>query len=164
MKKNKVILGVDPGTLVTGYGLIEVIGNHFKVIDFGAIKPNPKEPLPKRYLYIHNKIEEQVLKHKPDVLSVETQFVQKNAQTAIKLGMARGCIIIAAVKNDVEVHEYTPMEAKRAVTGNGRSSKVQVQHMVKALLALKEIPQPEDAADALAIAIAHANQTKGAYL
>tara|TARA_Y100001970_G_scaffold18822_1_gene21099 strand:- start:21 stop:515 length:495 start_codon:yes stop_codon:yes gene_type:complete len=163
MKKNKVILGVDPGTVITGFGLIEVIGNHFKLIEYGAIKPNPKDALPQKYLHIHNGIEALIAKHNPDALSVETQFVQKNVQTAIKLGMARGSIIIAAAKSGIEIHEYTPMVAKRAVTGSGRSSKSQVQHMVKALLALKEIPTPEDAADALALAIAHANQTKGAF-
>lgn len=164
MKQNKVILGVDPGTVVTGYGVIEVIGNAFKLITFGAIKPKASDPLPQKYLTIFNGIEKLCNKHKPDALSVETQFVKNNPQTAIKLGMARGSIIVAAAKNDIDIFEYAPMVAKRAVTGNGHSSKSQVQHMVKTLLSLKSLPTPEDAADALALAIAHANQKTGAYV
>ncbi len=161
MKKNRIILGVDPGTAITGFGLIEVIGNSYKLIEYGAIKPKASLALSQKYLHIFNEIETLILRTKPDALSVETQFVQKNVQTAIKLGMARGAIVIAAAKNNVDVFEYTPMEAKRAVTGNGGSSKAQVGHMVKTLLSLKAPPTPEDAADALSLAIAHANQRQG---
>ena len=152
-----MILGVDPGTAVTGFGLIEVIGNSYVLIEYGVIKPKSSLELVHKYVHIYDSIEEIVKRTKPDALSVETQFVHKNVQVAIKLGMARGAIVIAAAKNGVDVFEYSPMEAKRAVTGNGRSSKPQVAHMVKTLLSLSALPTSEDAADALSLAIAHAN-------
>ncbi len=152
------ILGIDPGTIITGWGVIQLENSHFKAIDYGCIKPPAKEELFKRYLIIFNSVEDLINKFKPDAVAIESQFVSsKNVQIAIKLGMARGSAIIAAAKKEIPIFEYAPRNAKKAVTGTGAASKQQVQGMVRKLLNLAEVPQPEDAADALAIAICHAN-------
>jgi len=151
-----IVLGVDPGTRITGYALIQVQGRHYRLIDYGCIRPPATYKLSDRYLIIFEGLEELIGSYNPTELSVETQFVQKNIQSALKLGMARGIAIAAAKKKRLKVFEYSPSEAKRAVVGNGKASKYQVQGMVKQLLCLQEVPQPEDAADALAIAICHA--------
>ena len=155
-----LILGIDPGTVITGYGIIKVEGHDFMAIDYGSIKPNIKMKLTDRYLFIYNGIEELLEKYKPEALAVETQFVGKNPQSAIKLGMARGVIILAAKKRGIPVFEYAPTKAKLAVSGSGRASKAEVQKMVQLLLKLSKIPTPEDAADALAIAVCHANSMR----
>ena len=155
-----LILGIDPGTIITGYGIIKVKGHDFIAIDYGCIKPNIKMRLTDRYLFIYNGIEELLEKYKPKALAVETQFVGKNPQSAIKLGMARGVIILAAKKRGIPVFEYAPTKAKLAVSGNGRATKSEVQKMVQLLLKLSKIPTPEDAADALAIAVCHANSMR----
>lgn len=155
-----LILGIDPGTRITGYGIIKVQDPGFLAIDYGCIKPKADMLLTDRYLFIYNGIEELIQKYKPDALVVETQFVKLNPQSAIKLGMARGIIILAAKKAGIQVFEYAPTKAKLAVTGNGKSSKFEVQRMVQLLLNLNSIPEPEDAADALSIAICHANSLK----
>jgi crossover junction endodeoxyribonuclease RuvC len=153
-----IIIGIDPGTQVTGYGIIRVDGMCYHAIDYGCIRPPPSLKITDRYLIIFNGVEELLARYKPKALIVETQFVQKNVQSAIKLGMARGIVIVAAKRNGIAVFEYPPATAKRAVVGHGQASKYQVQGMVKLLLNLKEAPTPEDAADALALAICHAQQ------
>lgn len=155
-----IIIGIDPGTVVTGYGVIEWIEGRCKALDYGCIRPPSSMKLSDRYLVLFNAIEELLLKYNPEALAVETQFVQKNVQSAIKLGMARGMALIAAKRKGIAVYEYAPTKAKLAVVGNGRASKQQVQGMVKLLLNLAEIPTPEDAADALAIAICHAQSLR----
>ncbi len=150
-----VIIGIDPGTRVTGYGVVRVHNNHFDPIDYGCIRPPSGLKLSDRYLIIFNGIEELLKQYQPSDLVVETQFVNRNVQSALKLGMARGAVVIAARKNGVPVYEYAPTKAKLAVCGNGRASKTQVQGMVQRLLQLAEPPKPEDAADALALAICH---------
>lgn len=152
-----IIIGIDPGTKVTGYGVIKLVESSYRALDYGCIKPPASLKLTDRYLIIYNAIEELLEKYAPESLVVETQYVQKNIQSAIKLGMARGIAIIAAKRKGVSVFEYAPTKAKLAVTGNGRSSKIQVQSMVQKLLNLAELPQPEDAADALSLAICHAH-------
>ncbi|HRD55848.1 MAG TPA: crossover junction endodeoxyribonuclease RuvC [Parachlamydiaceae bacterium] len=152
-----LILGIDPGTLVTGYGLVSAKDHHFSAIDYGCIRPSLKDKLTDRYLYIYNGIKELLEKYQPDALVVETQFVNKNPQSAIKLGMARGIIILAAKKRGISVFEYAPTKIKLAVAGKGKASKFEVQRMVQLLLKLSALPEPEDAADALAAAICHAN-------
>lgn len=142
---------MDPGTTITGYGLIQ--GD--QVIDFGCIRPPAKQKLSDRYLIIHDGIEALIQKYRPSCVVVETQFVHKNVQSAIKLGMARGVIIIAAKRHGLPVFEYAPAQAKRAVTGFGHASKYQVQGMVQQILRLATPPTPEDAADALALALCH---------
>lgn len=155
-----VILGVDPGTQVSGYGLIKVVERNYTPLDFGCIRPPANYKLSDRYLIIFESIEQLIEKYKPVALAVETQYVHKNIQSAMKLGMSRGIIMIAAKKKGIPVFEYAPTQAKRAVVGNGKASKEQVQGMVQLLLKLSSPPQPSDAADALALAICHA-QTAG---
>lgn len=158
---SKIIIGIDPGTSITGYGIILVSGSSYQAIDYGCIRPPIHLKLSDRYLIIFNGLEELLEKHQPQALAVETQFVQRNVQSAIKLGMARGIALIAAKRKGIPVFEYTPMRAKRAVVGNGRASKSQVQGMVQRLLRLNEPPHPEDAADALSLAICHAQASNG---
>ncbi|MBA3816537.1 MAG: crossover junction endodeoxyribonuclease RuvC [Parachlamydiaceae bacterium] len=155
-----IIIGIDPGTQITGYGVIKCEQGVMLPIDYGCVRPPPALKLTDRYLIIFNAIEELLAIHRPQALVVETQFVQKNVQSAIKLGMARGIIIIAAKRQGIAVFEYAPTKAKSAVVGNGRASKQQVQGMVKLLLNLDSIPTPEDAADALALAICHAQSLR----
>lgn len=151
-----IIIGIDPGTRITGYGIIEVHGTNYRTVDYGCIRPPPTLKLSDRYLILFDAIEVLLKKHSPHALAVETQYVGKNAQSAIKLGMARGAAIIAAKRQGLSVFEYAPTKAKQAVVGNGRASKEQVQGMMKLLLRLAELPTPEDAADALALALCHA--------
>lgn len=153
-------MGIDPGTIITGYGVITDEDGEQKVLDYGCIKPPASKKLTDRYLIIHDDIEGLIEKYSPDVVVVETQYVSKNPQSAIKLGMARGVVIIAAKKYDIPVFEYSPTQAKKAVC-HGRASKQQVQTMVQHLLKLPRIPEPEDAADALALALCHVNILKG---
>lgn len=158
--QSSIILGIDPGTLITGYGIILVNGAHYQALDYGCIRPPASLKLSDRYLIIFNALDELIDKYKPEALSVETQFVKHNVSSAIKLGMARGIAIIAAKRKGIPVFEYTPMRAKRAVVGNGNSSKEQVQGMVQKLLRLAEPPTPEDASDALSLAICHAQASQ----
>jgi crossover junction endodeoxyribonuclease RuvC len=151
-----IIIGADPGTLVTGYGIIKVRDGKNIALDYGSIQPPSKLKLSDRYLIIFESIEHILDQYAPDVLVVETQYVHKNVQSAIKLGMARGIMMVAAKKRGLKIFQYAPSEAKLAVTGRGSASKQQVQHMVKCLLNLDDIPQPEDAADALALALCYA--------
>jgi crossover junction endodeoxyribonuclease RuvC len=155
-KQNQVILGIDPGTRITGYGVI-LIDSGIKVLDYGCIKPPALLPLEKRYLIIFEAIEQIIKKFSPSALSVESQFVMKNAQSAIKLGMAKGMAFLAAAKNDIPIFEYTPKKAKMAAVGNGNACKLQVQKMLQIMLNLPSPPMPEDASDALALALCHAN-------
>src|SRR5579872_3554761 len=152
-----IILGIDPGTAITGYGIISVTSQRHEPLDFGCIRP-PRHLTPaERYLVIFNALDHLLEIHAPDAVAIETQFVQKNIQSALKLGMARGVAMLAAARRKVAIHEYAPRKAKLAVVGNGAASKTQVQKMIQLLLNLSCPPTPEDAADALALAICHAN-------
>lgn len=158
-----MIFGVDPGTRVTGYGVVLFEGGKIIPLDFGCIRPPVKSKLSDKYLIIYNSLKTLIQRHKPGALVVETQFVHKNVQVAIKLGMARGAAIIAGKGENVSVYEYSPTKAKLAVTGIGSASKLQVQTMCQRLLGLKNIPEPADAADALGLAIAHAQSLKSPH-
>jgi crossover junction endodeoxyribonuclease RuvC len=161
MKEKKyVILGIDPGTRVTGYGVIATDLRTYSPLDFGCIRPPNALSLHERYAVIHEGIEHLLAIYPIDAVSVETQFVNRNVQSAIKLGMARGVAILAATKRKIPIYEYAPKKAKLAVVGKGTATKFQVQRMMQTLLNLQELPHPEDAADALALAIAHANSIK----
>lgn len=157
---SQIIMGVDPGTLTTGYGIIEVNGLNYHAIDFGCIRPPSTYKLSDRYLIIFEGLSQILDQFTPHILVVETQYVGKNVQSAIKLGMARGLAVITAKLRKIPVIEYASTQAKKAVTGKGKASKYQVQGMVQQLLQLKEIPQPEDAADALALAICYAHRSQ----
>lgn len=151
-----IIIGIDPGTISTGYGIIQVVDNCYEVLDFGCIQPPANYKLSDRYLIIFECLEKILDSFTPTILVVETQYVNKNVQSAIKLGMARGVAMVAAKKRGLKVFQYTPSQAKLAVVGNGSASKQQVQHMVKCILNLETIPEPDDAADALALALCYA--------
>lgn len=155
-----IIIGIDPGTRITGYGIIKNIGHSLVVVDYGCIKPPSKAQQADRYLVIFDGISSLLNKYTPTALAVETQYVHKNVQSAIKLGMARGVAMVAAARLQIPVFEYSPTKAKSSIVGNGRASKGQVQAMIKMLLKLPELPYPDDAADALALAICHAHTTK----
>ncbi|MCH9612401.1 MAG: Crossover junction endodeoxyribonuclease RuvC [Chlamydiia bacterium] len=160
MDEENIILGIDPGSTVTGYGLIRRIGRGYELIDYGAVRPKSKSAIDQRFLHIFDALENLFATHKISALSVETQYVHKNPQSAITLGMARGMALLAAARAGVPVFEYTPSKAKKAVTGNGNASKAQVVEMTSLLLKLKKPPTPEDAADALALAMCHAHYHK----
>ncbi|MCB1119770.1 MAG: crossover junction endodeoxyribonuclease RuvC [Chlamydiia bacterium] len=151
-----MICGVDPGTVVTGYGLLSVQNGGVEVIDYGCIRPPSQWKLSDRYLAIYEGLLSLLDRFQPQAMAVETQFVRHNPQSALKLGMARGCAILAARKSGAAVFEYPPSRPKKAVVGHGQASKYQVQAMLKVLLNLKDLP-PEDAADALALAFCHAH-------
>ncbi len=151
-----IIFGIDPGTVITGYGIIDC----GIALDFGCIKPPAKMALGRRYLIIFNAIETLIQKFKPEAMVVETQFVKNNPQTAIKLGMARGMVLLSAARHNIPLFEYAPREAKLAVVGTGAASKAQVQKMVQMLLKLGSGALPEDAADALALALCHATRSQ----
>lgn len=155
-QKELTIIGIDPGTRITGFGVI-ASGARMEPLDFGCIRPPPILPIPQKYLVIFEGIEHLITKYKPDAIAVETQFVYKNVQSAMKLGMARAMVLVAGAKHNIPLFEYAPKKAKLAVVGNGSASKEQVQKMVQTLLRLPQIPTPEDASDALALAICHAH-------
>ncbi len=155
-----VILGVDPGIAIVGYGVVEYIGNKYNVIDFGAIVTPSDQLFPDRLKDVYNQLTDIIIRYKPDDLAIEELFFNKNVKTAIKVGHARGVEILAAVNHDLEIYEYTPLQVKQAVVGYGRAEKRQVQEMVKILLNLDKIPKPDDVADALAVAICHGSSLK----
>jgi len=150
------ILGIDPGSRATGYGLIDQQGNRLSHLDNGAIITQSPSPLADRLEQIYNKLEELITQFQPDAVAVEQVFVAKNPASALKLGHARGVALLAGVKAGLPVAEYSALQVKNAVVGYGRAAKSQVQQMTRTLLNLPEIAQ-EDAADALAVAICHAH-------
>lgn len=154
------ILGIDPGTCITGYGVIQ--HNHFeqKALDYGCIRPPSKAILSQKYLIIFESLAKIMDRYKPDAVAIETQFVYKNPQSALKLGMARGMAVLAATQRGVPIYEYAPKKAKLAAVGHGSASKEQVQRMMQILFKLPSPPKPEDAADALALALCHAHTVK----
>ncbi len=156
-----ITLGIDPGTATTGYGLIrEEPDGRLTVLDYGAIKTNPDQPLAERLVELYKRIKELILLHHPDMGAVENLFFERNVKTALSVGQARGVTLLAMAEGSLQIGEYTPLEVKQAVAGYGRAEKDQVQQMVKTILGLEEIPQPDDAADALAVAICHIHSAK----
>ncbi|MCP4405301.1 MAG: crossover junction endodeoxyribonuclease RuvC [bacterium] len=154
------VFGVDPGSLKSGYGIVDKIQGELVPIEFGVIRTNPKAQLAQRLLQISTRLQELIQQYQPDEFAVENVFVAKNAKSSLKLGQARGAILLTAAQAGLQVDEYTPLEVKQSVVGYGRADKSQVQQMVKVLLKLQELPQPDDAADALAIAICHHHSMK----
>jgi crossover junction endodeoxyribonuclease RuvC len=153
-----IVLGIDPGTARTGYGLVERTGSSLRSIDYGCLETPSDWALPQRLLSIHQAVEDLITTHRPELVGVERLFFNKNVQTAFAVGQARGAVLLTAAQHGLPVYEYGPHEVKMAVTGYGRAQKDQVQRMVQAVLGLAELPRPDDAADALAVAIclAHA--------
>ena len=148
-----IILGIDPGTASTGFGLIEKNKSNLRLLKYGCIKTSVKLSTAERLNKLHKELGSLIKKSKPDITAVEDIFFFKNLKTAIKVSQARGVILLTIAKAKIPVNEYTPLQIKQAVACYGRAEKVQVQKMVKYLLNLKEIPKPDDAADALAVAI-----------
>jgi crossover junction endodeoxyribonuclease RuvC len=152
------VIGLDPGTARTGYAILESEGGEtLTAVAFGVIETPPADPLPQRLLFLYQQIRELLLLHRPQSGAVEKLFFQRNVSTAIQVGQARGVILLALAEAEIPVAEYTPNEIKQSVTGYGSANKRQMQEMVRLLLGLEAIPQPDDAADALAIAITHLN-------
>ena len=150
-----IILGIDPGFAIVGYGIIEKTCGKTRVIDYGVITTKKETPFPIRLKQIDESINLLLDKYNPDVLAIEELFFNQNTTTAINVAQARGVCLLACAKRMNNLFEYTPLQIKQALTGNGRAEKQQVQYMVKAILNLKAVPKPDDAADALAVALCH---------
>lgn len=155
-----VILGIDPGTTTTGYGIIHHKGNKLTMGDCGCIESSPKEDSLIKLRKIYDEMCFLINQHKPDAVAVEQLFFNTNTKTALNVGEARGIILLAIAQSEIKFAEYTPLQVKMSLTGYGRAKKDQVQYMVKALLCLPTVPKPDDVADALAIAICHAHSYK----
>ena len=153
----KIILGLDPGIADTGYGVIEVCGNKLKCLKYGSIKTSSKDDFSDRLEQLDNSLQKIISQYQPSLVSIEKLFFNTNAKTALIVGQARGVLLLCTKKNKVKLIEFTPLQIKQSVTNFGRADKKQVQTMVKLILNLKEIPRPDDAADALAAAICASN-------
>ena len=149
------VLGIDPGSETTGWGVVEGSGRRYGLVAFGTVKANPRERFPARLLKIAVGVEALIERFRPDVCAVEEAFFAVNAKTALKLGQVRGVVLVAAERAGVEIAEYAPRLVKQTVVGYGAAEKHQVQEMVRVLLSLKTAPAPLDASDALAVAICH---------
>lgn len=152
-----IVLGIDPGTAALGYGIVEATRGQLREIDHGCLETSPDTALPERLLAIHGVVDELLATHAPDLLAVERLFFSRNVQTAFGVGQARGVVLLAAAQHIVPVVEATPNEVKSAIAGYGAADKEQVQRMVQVVLGMAERPRPDDAADALAIAVWAAN-------
>ncbi len=155
-----IILGIDPGYATIGYGVIEKTAAALKPVDYGAVLTPKDESMPVRLAMIDESFTKLIQKYKPDAVAIEELFFNTNITTGIKVAQARGVLMLCAIKECGHLFEYTPLQIKLALTGNGRAEKQQLQYMVRSLLGLKETPKPDDAADALAAAICHANTAK----
>jgi crossover junction endodeoxyribonuclease RuvC len=156
-----IVLGIDPGTAITGYGVIrETPEGEIQTIDYGVITTPAGMPLEQRLRNLYQQLRELMLLHQPDSGAVEKLFFQRNVKTALAVGQARGVVLLAFAESGLDVISYSPMEVKQAVTGYGAADKKQVQQMVKALLQLEEVPHPDDAADALAVALCHLHSSR----
>ncbi|MBQ7573505.1 MAG: crossover junction endodeoxyribonuclease RuvC [Clostridia bacterium] len=155
-----VIIGVDPGYAIVGIGVVEFIGNKFRMLEYNAITTEAGEKTTDRLKAIYEGMNYFISKYHPDAISIEELFFNSNQKTAIKVAQARGVILLSAVNAEIPVYEYTPLQVKQAVTGYGRADKAQIQTMIKMLLHLDKIPKPDDAADGLALAITHAHSNR----
>ena len=156
-----IILGIDPGYAIVGYGIIEYENGKMRPLDYGAVETPAKMSTAERLIMIDKRITELIAEIKPDEIALEELFFNTNITTGIKVAQARGVILLSCAKMCDRLFEYTPLQIKSTVTGNGNAAKTQVQYMVKSLLRLKETPKPDDAADALAAAICHALSVQG---
>ena len=156
-----IVLGIDPGTAALGYGIVERTGSRLREVDHGCLVTSPDLSLPERLLAIHSLVDELLSLHQPKLLGIERLFFSRNVQTAFGVGQARGVVLLAAAQHGTPVREATPNEVKSAITGYGAADKEQVQRMVQLVLGMSELPRPDDAADALAIATWVANTERG---
>lgn len=148
-----IILGIDPGIAIMGYGVLESKGSRIKVLENGVITTSSKSKTPERLKHLYDNLDEIIREFKPDEFAIEELFFNQNVKTAITVGHARGVQVLCAQQNNLPIYEYTPLQIKQAITGYGRADKKQMQKTVTTLLNLSEIPKPDDAADALAIAL-----------
>lgn len=155
-----IILGMDPGLAISGYGVVEYIGNKFKMLEYGAVITEPSMEFPDRLKHIYDSYLELFDKYRPEAIAIEELFYNKNVKTAIAVAQARGVHLLAARYKNIPMYEYTPLQVKQGIVGYGRAEKKQIQEMVKLILKLDEIPKPDDAADGLALAICHAHSLK----
>ena len=158
------ILGVDPGTVTMGYGIIEDSGDRMVLVDCGALGCPERSPLGERLNFLYGELKKIIAQHKPDAIAIEQPFVAKNVKSALAIGKAQAVAILAAAGGEIPSHEYTPAQVKQRVANYGTSSKQQVQEMVRLQLGLSSVPQPSDAADALAVAICHCHEVRLAGL
>ena len=155
-----LVLGIDPGTAITGYGLVKGEGDDLTLVAYGAITTSSDWPLPERLQRIYEELTALIEDQQPTAVAVEELFFSKNVRTALSVVQARGVALLSAANAGLPIHEYTPLQVKQAIAGYGRATKDQVQRMVKMLLALDCVPQPDDAADAIAVAICHIHSAK----
>ena len=153
------VLGVDPGTIAMGYGVIEARDDDIALVDCGALVSSKRFSIGERLSYMYNELLELIQRHQPDVMAVEQPFVAKNVRSALAIGRAQAVALLAATNRGIPTYEYTPAQIKQRVANYGASSKEQIQEMVRLHLGLSEVPQPNDAADALAVAICHLRET-----
>jgi crossover junction endodeoxyribonuclease RuvC len=158
------VLGIDPGTAITGYGIVESEGDNLRAVAFGSIQTSKDEPLDRRLKIIFEALEGLIQEYSPHAGVVEELFFSRNTRTALSVGQSRGVALLALARAGIAAAEYTPKEVKLAITGYGGADKGQIQHMVMLLLNLEEIPRPDDAADALALAICHLNNMRIAQM
>ena len=154
-KTDKIILGIDPGTVVMGYGLVHIQGKELIMINYGILKLNKLKTQPEKLKRIFDRVDQLIEEYKPDEMSIEAPFFGKNVQSMLKLGRAQGVAIAAALNRNLPIEEYTPKKIKQSITGSGNASKEQVAAMLQRLLKLKELPKQLDATDGLAAAVCH---------
>ena len=152
------VLGIDPGTVTMGYGIIDSEGDKVTLVKYGALQVKERSPIGERLSFLYNGLMEIMARYKPDAVAIEQPFVAVNAKSALAIGRAQAIAILAAANNKIPGYEYTPAQIKQQVANYGASSKEQIQEMVKLHLRLDEIPQPNDAADALAVALCHVQE------
>lgn len=155
-----IIIGIDPGYAIVGIGVVEYKGNKFRTLEYGAITTPAGMPTVERLKKIYTEMNSLLIKYNPDAIAIEELFFNSNQKTAINVAQARGVLLVCCANANIPIYEYTPLQVKQAVTGYGRAEKNQIQQMVKMMLGLNIIPKPDDAADALAIAICHAHSSK----
>ncbi len=151
------ILGIDPGYAIMGYGIVDMKGSRFEAVAYDSVFTDKDIPMPDRLKALYTSLMDIICEYEPDVAAVEELFFNSNAKTAILVGQARGVALLACSNSGLEIAEYTPLQIKQALVGSGRAEKKQVQYMVRTILHLKEVPRPDDTADALAAAITHGN-------
>ena len=152
------ILGIDPGTIAMGYGVVDSRDDEITLVDCGALSTTARSPIGERLSYLYNKLLELISRYQPDAVAIEQPFMAKNAKSALAIGKAQAVAILAATNKGITTYEYTPAQIKQRVANYGASSKEQIQEMVKLQLGLSQIPQPSDAADALAVALCHLSE------